>query len=274
MAVENLIVGSYGDIKSGKTSFGLTFPRPIVHFNLDMGFHRASHRFPKHQVVTQWEPLSPQLLAANQDILSKDYFLPVRFPGMRLQGVLDLWMGAIIPELVAAITDTNTRSILIDTGTVMWQIAKDAQLERVQQRDSGRSNLNQYEYTLPNQEIRSLLGAIRASGKNGYITHHVGGIYKDMPGPTGRVQSMRVGDTWDGWNHMGAVVDVIGRNRIVDEDAKTVPPSINKVPILDIETCGYTLKAEGKSLPYPTFEALLNIINLFREQDTQEALSG
>ena len=273
MTVTNLVVGGYGDIKTAKTSLGLTFPKPLVHFNLDLGFHRASHRFPGHRVIPANVPLTPADLASNTHILSKDYIIPVKFPGMKTKGILDLWMGAIIPELIACVQDPATASILIDTGTIMWAIAKDAQLERVQNSNTNRANLIQIEYALPNQELRALMSAARDSGKNMYITHHVGGVYKDLPDQQGRVSSVRVGDTWDGWSHLGAIVDVVGRNRIINEVKQTVPPTVERVPVFDIETCGYTLHAEGQTLPYPTFDTLLRMINLFRDQDIQEALS-
>ena len=270
-SVETLFIGTYGTIKSAKTTFGLTFPQPIVHFNLDQGFHRASHRFPNHHIVGAKEPLTPQHLAANPGIVSKDYMIPVQFPGMKSEGVLSLWMNAIVPELMMAFQDPTTRSVLIDTGTIMWSLAKDAQLERVQSSKSMRSNLIQIEYALPNQEMRALLSTARNSGKNIYITHHLGGIYKDMPDQAGRVTSVRVGDTWDGWSHLGAIVDVVGRTRVVEDVKATIPPTVEKIPVIDIETCGYTLKAEGISLPYPTFESVLNLINTFRDQDIQDA---
>ena len=272
--IDTLTVGSWGDIKTVKTTFGLTFPKPLIHFNLDLGFHRASHRFPAHKTISPFQPLTAHDLENNKDILSKDYMIPVRFPGQPPQGVLNLWQQAIIPEIMLTLQHPGTRSVLIDTGTVMWQVCKDAQLERVQQAAAqkdrqARTNLIQMEYALPNQEMRAILSAARMSGKNIYVTHHIGGKYEDRPDVSGRVSSVRVADTWDGWSHLGAIMDVVLRHRI---DVRSEPavggPTITKTPVVDIETCGYTLSAEGITLPNPDFSALLNVINVFRSQES------
>ncbi len=266
--IEQLVIGSWGPIKSAKTTFGLTFPRPLVHLDFDLGFERARARIPANlQIITVPHnvPLTPLILDSG-DIITKGYKLPIKFPKQKMPGgTLEIWENEIIPDIVLIMETPRILSILYDTGTVMWSIDKDAQLERAQKSaakfGNTRETLSQIEYSVPNQEIRALLGAAKHYGKNLYIPHHIGGMYEERLTTKG-TESVRTGDTWDGWSHLGAIVDVIGRTKI-----QTPINGQGIVTELVIETCGYTLQAEGLTVPNPTFDTVLSLINTLREAE-------
>ena len=69
-------------------------------------------------------------------------------------------------------------SMLLDNGTVMWNVAKDAQLEKAQGSKTDRISLLPIEYSTPNGQMRAVLGSAQHYGKNLYIPHHVGGKYE------------------------------------------------------------------------------------------------
>ena len=261
--ITNLVIGSWGDVKTAKTTLGLTFPKLAVHFDLDLGFTRAKGRIPSSVKVIEvpWNlPLQAGIFTQG-DLISKAYRLPIRFPKQTIHGMLELWESQIIPDVVLCMESPLVKSILFDTGTVMWNVGKDAQLQRAQANNKSRTSLLSIEYATPNQEMRAVLGAAKHYGKNLYIPHHIGGKYEQQLTASG-TESVRVGDTWDGWNHLGAIVDVIGRTEIT--------PGVNgagPTPQFIIDTCGYTLKAEGIKLPNPTFDSILSIINSIRDAE-------
>ena len=112
---------------------------------------------------------------------------------------------------------------------------------------------------MQNQGKEAVQGSAKNYGKNLCIPHHVGGKYeRTMAG-----KSERIGDTWDGWRHLGAIVDVIVRTDFETGPMLVGMPS-TKTPIIVIETCGYTLGVEGMKILEPTFDSLLNLIHSCR----------
>ena len=267
--VEQLIMGAWGDIKTAKTTLGLSFPTPWVLFDFDLGFGRSKHRLPliqpgKTLIEIPWNiALTADILGA-ADMIVKSYKLPIKFPKQLVRGWLALWEEEVLPDITITMETSHIKSILYDTGTVMWNLGKDAQLERAQnakkEKDGGtRESLSEIEYSMPNQEMRAVLGSAKHYGKNLYIPHHVGGKYQ----ATLLGKSERVGDTWDGWRHLGAVVDVIIKTEFRTGPILVAMPSV-KTPVAVIETCGYTLGVEGRVLEEPTFGTILNAINVQR----------
>ena len=276
-SIKALTIGLYGEIKTAKTTLGLLFPKPIMHFDLDLGIDRAIHRFIKFSLleVPANQPLPVEALNGHYEIVTKPYYIPIRLPQMPVAGVVGLWEQQFLVDYFLAVNSPHIKTIIIDTGTKLWNMAKEAQLERAQRSNPNRHNLIQIEYTLPNQEIRAVLGAARQTGKNLYIPHHIGGKYEPQPNPqTGRMESTQVGFTWDGWSHLGAAMDLVLKSRTVTEDKKTVPPSSEEIPVVDIETCGYSLRAQNITLPNPTFDTILALVNHFRSQDLEEVVNA
>lgn len=256
---EPILIGIWGDIKTAKTTLSLSFPKPLIHFDLDQGFHRAEAR----ARIKGW---SIRRLAYGEDfnfsgtladITTKPYLIPITFPGQKaIKGVLELWEGKLIPDIMAAY-QSSVASIVLDTETVCWTIASNAHLERIQKSNPNRQQLIQIEYGKPNQEMRALIGAARVYGKNLVLVHHIGGIYKSQLTPQG-IQDIRVGDTWAGFGGMGGLVDLVGRTRVERSNLGAITPSFQ------IETCGLTLAAEGLSIPNPSYGTIMGLVESLR----------
>ena len=96
--IDNLIIAAYGDIKTAKTTFGLSLPKPLVIFDLDQSYVRASMRYMKgnkdltSKIVTQVDRLQDHHLQ-NADIVVIQYKMPLKFPGKKRVGFLELWEG-------------------------------------------------------------------------------------------------------------------------------------------------------------------------------------
>jgi|TARA_Y100000310_G_scaffold312498_1_gene359850 hypothetical protein len=179
-----------------------------------------------------------------------------------------------------------------------------SQLERAQQNSKvERSSLLPIEYARPNTEARALLGNIRNKGKNLVSVHHVGP--KHGPGYEEKrsrnkvelvyKEDMLLGETWAGFTHLAAIVDVIARSRLENYcntcQAWFEPTLINSfqhplqgvgvhqvnttlVPTLTIEYCGYALEATNGHLPNPSFDILLGYINGMRALQMANIANG
>jgi len=269
--IESLILGSWGDIKTAKTTLGLTFPKPLVHFDFDQGFHRAAPRFSGFNILKLQlnEPLSPAHLASGADIISKPYLMPVKFPGQKTNLDMQLLDSYIIPDMVTACQATGVKSICLDTGTVLWHCVTDATLQRIQQNNPSRQQLIQIEYRRANSDMRALCLLPRAYGKHLYITHHQTANYQSL---VQGQEAVRVGETWDGWNRIGGVVDTVVYTSIQRSMIPgTIPPQQRSIPQGTILTCGLTLAAEGKVLDNPSFEDILSCILLSRLDEMGQA---
>jgi hypothetical protein len=262
--ISSLLLGIWGDIKTAKTSIALSAPKPIFHCDLDQGFDRAAPQYRNYNIEQIHEPLADYLtrtpVSQLPDIVTKPYQQPILFPGANTIGMIDI-QTVVNADLGVAYANSAIRSCVIDTGSVMWAMATGAQLERAQIKNPNRQRISQIEYARPNQELRAIYGAARTFNTNLIITHHLGGIYQDVLSEKG-VESLRVGDTWLGFNGMGAIVDMVARSGIVRDSG--IP-----IPALQVETSGYTLALEGQTLNFPdvtmAIPEIMSMINTLRK---------
>jgi len=286
--VTQLRICLWGEIKTAKSTFALTFPKPLVVFDLDQSFDRAMPRYMAQNPATRLRRLyqqNGQMTDANlvgADIIAKTYHPPVKW-GKRPLGFVDFW-NHLVQDIILTYETDHIKSLAFDTGTVLWSVRTDAHLERAQSSNPGRINLIQIEYAEPNADMRACYGGARAYGKNLVSIHHVGGKYESKLTDKGQEKKMRIaqgllpadgqtelnsrdyedvriGDTWAGFNGVGRIVDLIARSGKVQLSTSNIQPT------LEILDCGWTLTAEGITVPNPTFENVLVLINTLREAD-------
>lgn len=269
--ITELRLGIWGDIKTAKTSLALSFPKPLVHFDLDQSLIRAAHRYATKFSIEQlslYMPLITWMEAHGgqppPDIISIPYQIPIKWPGTKVHGMIAMW-DAFVNDVMTAYSTPWVRSVSMDTGTMVWSVATTAHLERVQITNPDRQNLIQIEYSRPNTELRGLYGGATTYHKNLCITHHVGGLYQDQLTSKG-VEQMRVGDTWDGFSKMGTLVDLVGRTYITKQNPMMAGGKPLIIPALRVDTCGLTLSLEGQEVLNPTYDTLLAEINSLRAQ--------
>ncbi len=260
--LSTLVLGVWGEIKTAKTTLGLSFPKPLFHLDFDQGIDRALPRFLDCRVlrVPDNTPLS-QVNMQGADIITKPYILPIKWPGQAIQGLIKLW-ESVMDDMRVACESSYIKSIIPDTGSGMWKMCTLAHLERLQLKDPNRQSIIQIEYGRPNGEMRAMFSAGRKYYKNMAILHHVGGMYEEKFVPDGKgglkKESIRIGDTWDGFGGMGQFVDIVAKTHKGSTDGSAPPLS------LTFETCGLTLAAEGMNIPTPSYDSILNLINGLR----------
>lgn len=153
-----LIVAIDGLNKSGKTHFALTAPDPIAYFNLDIGLEGVVDKFHSKQVL-----VTDVSVPANKE--SRDY-IDFPFPDA-LKSVKDRYRKAIATP--------DVRTIVIDTGTELWELMRMVRLGKLQQ-------VPPMKYGEVNAEYRDLLRLAYDSDKNLILIHKVKPVYIERDG--------------------------------------------------------------------------------------------
>lgn len=256
-----MIVALWGPEKSWKTTMALTWPRPLAHFDLDVGgFDRAKWRMDTEGIESKSYLLPIQMekmMGATSDGVS------VRFP-KRVIGYREVWQQIVI-DFVAACNDKEIQTIVMDSATQLWSICHTSLLQEKQEIQLSknpklldhelREKLQPVEY--PNDRMRSVIYTARSSRKNLVLTHYPKFLYKEKVTDKG-IESYKTDDIdLDGFIHTKKLVDIIiwvETNKKGEAEAT-------------ITTCGLEglgTKAEGISIE-PSYQGIL---------DLQESMRG
>ena len=204
------VVSIEGEVGTGKTSLALTFPKPIVHMDTDVGgFSRASWRFTeelKSNAIRSQSYHVPQ-----QAIIDKLRLTASK--ASKITGVKDLWYK-MLEDYLKALVDPGVRTIVWDSWTRVWTLCTNAFLEEKQQKDENRVRLLEIEYTEPNLRMVSLVDAAREAGKGLVLVCHLTDERRDVPTTEG-IKSMTTGKRIaDQWRRTGQLVDMIIRTEL------------------------------------------------------------
>lgn len=237
-----MIISIWGIEGSGKSSVALTFPKPLFHFDLDLGgFDRAAWRIieeaKKEETELRVKHCEPgeditKISWDELDIVTKPFLAPVqmeklmgvpdrqegisvRFP-RAVRGIKELWQEIVV-DLVALCQTHATRSIVIDSATQLWWICHTSLLQEKQEIQLAqgmkendpkfRERLQPMEF--PNDRMRSLIYTARSSGKNLVMTHYPKDIYKERVGDKG-IESYKSGEVEpDGFKHTVTLDDLV-----------------------------------------------------------------
>ena len=218
-----MIVGTWGEDKTCKSTFALTFPKPMVFMEFDIGgFDRAIYRFQSEfdSGAIKYEAYPLPMTFGKFDPAK----LEVR-PSKVIVGMKELfyeWASKYISHL----KDDNIKPIVIDTATLLKTITDDCYLQELQENQLPIDNfgkgkdgkpmrvqLLQIEYREPNNRMRGILYQAKSSKKHLVLVHHARDKYGPMPtrdgsiatGPTGKRERA-------GFATLGDSADVILHN--------------------------------------------------------------
>jgi hypothetical protein len=248
------VIGLMAPPKSAKTSWGMTAPKTILHFDTDRGMERAAPRLMAQGVtIKQLEankvPSYEDMQGA--DIISIPYEKPLSWPGQRLSGYNEIVKNIVTTVQMACMADW-VKTIFYDTGTIVWPWIHSAELEMKQITNASRESLISVEYANPNAIQKSLFVNPASTGKNVVVSHHMRQIRDD---------NMKIiGETWDGWSKMEQTVDVFVHTRIEPELIVGRGPT----PVAKVVRCGWSLGAESKDTPEFSFDGLVAFVNSTR----------
>ncbi len=174
-----LIVSTHAPDKTGKTYFGLTAPDPMVVVNLDIGMEGVIEQFLrlKKRIALNEFKRAAMAKQVGQRLEQREY--------------QEEWKGCR-DAILTAISSRVIRTLFIDTGTELWELARLAKFGKL-------SQVLPQHYSELNSEFRALLQlAYENPNLNLIITHKMKKEYKTGPdgrgNPTGALETAGFGD--------------------------------------------------------------------------------
>lgn len=242
-----------GDNKTTKTTLALSGPKPLRHYDLDLGYERASHRFNGQEILSTRYTTPAQ----GVDILQGK--VRVRSRNV-LHGVRELW-DQWVEDYITALRDDHWVTHAIDTGSQLWETChrgflqeqQEAQLRENPATKDVKETLGTYGYAEPNARMRAMYAAARTYGRNLIITHYLKPEYQDIITEKG-IQSGTTGRMiMDGYKHTIGLCDIAVTTFLRDN-----------VPFCRIDFCGLDLRAQGMELKEPTWDKIMDIVEKLR----------
>jgi len=257
-----VLLGLEGESGTGKSTLAYSAPLPIRGFQFDLGWERALYggkhdelfKDLKIEVITYKPETEPE--KSDADIVIYELPQPLQLDSFKVGGLRKLWDYFII-RLADAYTDPRVKTVVIDTATVARRVKADAYLEQLQadaeaKGERARVQLLQIEYGKPNDAIRDVFNMAQGTKKNLVATHHLQDEYKDHITSRGDVEKINSGRRiLEGLAKTEALVDCHIR---LEKDRAKIKGTWVK--------CGYHLGYEGSSVESPTWDSLVNQIEM------------
>lgn len=232
----------YGARKTGKTTFALTAPKPLVVFDLESGVEEIEWRYVDNKEQVMVVPLAEPLLG-----------VPKR---SRPETAKTIYQD-FLKQYNKYLEDKTTQTIVLDTWTAIWELCRNAYLQELgEESGNKRSQLLQIEYGEPNRRMKNILVQGRLHKKLVIVTQHARQKYIINP----KGESVP-GDELepDGFKYTGDLADVV---LYFTKDKRGDPPKT--MPVAIIEDCRLTMAAEGVELPMPNYATLFNLLKSLR----------
>ena len=201
---------------TGKTTFALSGEGRKWYAELDAGsYSRAVAGMPlaegEVEVHKFYVPLTSLLDIARIDtaMVGQSGKGPVQFVH-NLKGWNEKYTEFLATYLEAL--DTDCRYIVIDTSTRLWEMARNASMQRIQQTrpaDQWSANMRTPEYQEANDQIAQIVEAAKMYDKHLILIAHQKEIWANGDA-TGKFQA-------DGSKHIPAMMDMVLRFAIVDK---------------------------------------------------------
>ncbi len=257
-------VAIWGEEKTGKTSMALTFPKPLLHFDLDIGgYERAAWRLGASDTdgiiskVYSTPVQMSKMMGLEMDTDSKGN-ITTRFP-KRVQGYREVWQDIIV-DFVKACENKDVSTIVIDSATQLWQICHRAELQAKQEiqisknpkisENELREKLQPVEF--PNEKMRQLIYTAKSYRKNLVLTHYPRPVYSSFMTSEG-MKEMQTGEKeMDGFKETLRLVDI---QILTELDKKSNPTA--RITLCGLPGLGVT--AVGMPIAEPTYQGLANL---------------
>ena len=264
-----------GEEGTGKTTMALTFPKPVRHFDIDVGgYRRAAWRLDTEGLSTKAYPMPIQIdKLKGQTTVSSRIQVPKKVEGMK-----NMWQD-IVTDFVEACQDAAVKTIILDSSTLLWNICHKSVLEEIQERQLAkhkkehpnipwdendyRERLQPIEYGPANDRMRTLLHTARSFSKNLVLVHYPADEYGTIQDGKGNMVEGKTGKViLDGFKETVKLVDLVVWTSIKEVAVAGKP--IEKYAVAKFTKCGIEmmgLGAVGLEVP-ATYEGIINLRNL------------
>jgi len=274
-----------GDEGTGKTTMALTFPKPLRHFDIDVGgYRRAIWRLDTTDSSSKSYPRPIQVnKLMGQQTVSTRIEVPKKVTGMK-----ELWQD-VVTDFVVACQDATIKTIILDSSTLLWSICHNSRLQELQEiqlakwkkehpnipfdENDYRERLQPVEYGPANDRMRTLLHTARSFGKNLVLVHYPTDEYGTIQDGRGNMVEGKTGKViLDGFKETVKLVDLVVWTSIKSNMVPTDPTNLQsekkevKSAVAKITKCGIEgmgLSAVGLEVE-ATYEGIINLKNLMQ----------
>lgn len=232
------ILSIYGAEGTGKTTLGLTSPKPIDDYDLELGLDRAIGRFKAEEI---------HRLCFTSAV--GDFAIP-----QKRKGTKSIPQGYVKQrdDLIKAVNTScksNNLTVMLDTISVCWEIIWKA----YQEENEIESMYPPVLYSVPNGIMTNLIQHIKLHNKNLILIHHERDIYVNDKA-TGEKEP-------DGFKHTADLVTI--QVRLVKETipqmsqsgTKPLPPKI--LPVAYIMKPNIGMTETQRRIVEPTWDSIL-----------------
>lgn len=274
-----MIFVQWGEDKSCKSTLSMSFPKPIVNMEFDIGgFDRANRNLP-HLPIRDW---------VDQGLIrNESYVMPFPIgsidlknmsitPSKIIVGMKELFYDFAV-HFIAHLKDDNIKTIVVDTGTLLYDVTCSGYLQEkqeVQLDASGnlragekalRVSLLPIEYREPYTRMRGFAYQAKAHGKHLVVNHHASDQYGRVPQKDGSLATDKTGKReLHGWSQWGDSADVVVHTYIAQEEVeKDGVKSTKPVPYCEVELAE-VLTLVGMKFREPTYEIIQKAIQFIK----------
>ena len=229
MTIPNILVSVAAPRKAGKTHFSLTFPAPIYVMSFDIGTQFVVDKFPDKEIVIAQYPTA--LLA-------------------EVSGLVDSCLQSYV-QIAADFNKAvggNYKTIVIDTGTALWEIVRIAFAE---EREEEGKPLNPkkgaLEYAQPNRRMAAFFAKAQLTGVNLVVNSH---LKEQWAGgqPTGELVLSGFGQT-EAYSDVCLSMEMKGTK----QEVKTISTIID---------CRFARELRGETLVDATYNDIIALMEM------------
>lgn len=275
---KGLLMALDAEAKSYKSSTLLSGPLPIVWLCYDPGYERAIYGLKGPELLKGIDfdpnkhivPYVPGQSEANIRLMAKAKWkdrpngltifecpLPLQDlmgPVKGMKEVLDY--SQIVAGEVIRDAGMVKGTLCVDTATLLREFAADAHLQNLQKTDATRVQLIQREYGRPNDKVRDIMGAIKASGINAMFTYHMTDERVKSIGDRGQVDMVPSGNR--------IAKGIVDRDKYIDIAVYLFNEGTPKAPKpkFKFTLCGFNETLIGDVIENPTWNRIVSRVEI------------
>ena len=261
----------WGEDKSCKNTLALTFPKPLVDMEFDIGgFERSCRNLP-HLPIKDWYNeglIRLETFIVPFQIGDIDPIAKIIRPSKVVVGMKELFYE-FAAKFIGHLKDPEIKSIMVDTGTLLYDVTCQAYLQELQEKQmpinvstgkgsdgkSLRAQLQPIEYREPYIRMRGFAYQAKAHKKHLIVTHHASDEYGITKKSDGTIGEGKTGKrALHGWGQWGDSADVVGN---------TYWDSTKMKPYFHVELAEVK-ELEGMVFEQPTFDDIQTVIKMLR----------
>jgi len=264
----------WGEDKSCKNTLALTFPKPLVDMEYDIGgFARSCRNLPDIPIKDWYNAglIKLEQYAMPFQIGKLDPVASIIRPSKIIVGMKELFYQ-FAGKFIQHLQDPDIKTIFVDTGTLLYEVTCTGYLQEKQEiqldangnllpsesRKGLRVSLLPIEYREPYIRMRSFIYQAKAHKKNLVLTHHAADEYGMVRGPQGTIVEGKTGKrVLHGWGQLGDGADVVGH---------TYWDSKVKKPYFSVELAEVK-ELEGMVFEEPTYDKIASVIKMIRGEE-------